>query len=123
MRYLILSLVLVSRLEAQTGPWVLVGTTADTTYYLDSAIVATSDDDIIDVWTKAEFSRTILEHRANSYSHRMSRYRINCRKGSWRNNQTVYYRGITVVRRSSSLRVQGTTRATSARSLAVSSSE
>ena len=101
-RYLILSLVLVSRVEAQTRTWVLVGTTADTTYYLDSAIVATPDDDIIDVWTKLEFTRTILQHKANSYSHLVSRYRINCKTGRWRNNQTVYYRGTTLVRRSSS---------------------
>lgn len=102
MRYLILSLVLVSRLEAQTGRWVLVGTTADTTYYLDSAIVAKSDDDIIEVWTRSEFTRTVLEHKSNSYSHRISRYRINCEKGSWRSSQTTYYRGNTLVRRTSS---------------------
>jgi len=102
MRYLILSLVLVARVEAQTGPWVLVGRTGDTTYYLDSTIVATGRDDIIDVWTKSEFSPTILQHKANSYSHSVSRYRIDCKKGSWRNYQTVYYRGTTLVRRSSS---------------------
>ena len=102
MRYVILSLLLASRLGAQTGPWVRVGTTADTTYYLDSAIVAKSNDDIIEVWTRSEFTRTILEHKANSHSHRISRYRINCEKGSWRSSQTMYYRGTTLVRRTSS---------------------
>lgn len=61
---LMLSLVLVSRTEAQTRHWILVGKTADTTYYLDSTSVA-SRDRMIEVWTKSEFSRTIVERYGN----------------------------------------------------------
>jgi hypothetical protein len=93
-----LSVALAASAESQTTRWSLVGTTGDTTYYIDSAVVAASSGNI-EVWTRAEFSRTIPARDGNFYDARVSRYRIDCAKGTWRSNETVHYRGSTFVRR------------------------
>jgi hypothetical protein len=85
--------------SAEARHWVLVGTTADTTYYVDSAFTVTTRDDLIDVWTKAEFARVIAERYGNSYNVRIARHRIDCAKGMWRGTGTEYYQGTTFVRR------------------------
>lgn len=90
---------LAARADSQTSRWVLVGTTADTTYYVDSAVVSTSRDDVIEVWTRAEFPRPIRSREGYLYDARVARYRIDCRNALWRGTESANYRGNTLVRR------------------------
>ena len=94
-----LSLRPASGAEAQTVHWILVGTTDDTTYYIDSASVTGPRDGMVEVRTRQVHSRTIRGREGDHYDSRVVRYRVDCSKSMWRSIEIVYYRREMFVRR------------------------